>query len=134
MTIRRVIQVPRPSSSTYTRPITAHLFFAPHASKLAESTELILDVPGGGFVSMTPVHHEERLCAWAEKTGKPVLSIDYGKAPECECGLLPFTSMLPPMFPSPTRIFSSGEARAQWEDTQPTRGSDSMQNNWTVLD
>jgi len=88
MTIRRIIQIPRPSSSTYTRPITAHLFFAPHASKLAESTELILDIPGGGFVSMTPEHHEERLCAWAERTGRPVLSLDYGKAPECECNLL----------------------------------------------
>lgn len=88
MSIRRIIQIPRPSSSTYTRPITAHLFFAPHASKLAESTELILDIPGGGFVSMTPEHHEERLCAWAEKTGRPVLSVDYGKAPECEYSLL----------------------------------------------
>ena len=36
---------------------------------------------------MTPEHHEERLCAWAEKTGRPVLSLDYGKAPECECNL-----------------------------------------------
>lgn len=37
---------------------------------------------------MTPEHHEERLCAWAEKTGRPVLSLDYGKAPERECNLL----------------------------------------------
>ena len=37
---------------------------------------------------MTPEHHEERLCAWAEKTGRPVLSLDYGKAPECESTLL----------------------------------------------
>jgi hypothetical protein len=88
MSIRRVIQIPRPSSSGYTRPITAHLFFAPDASELAESTELILDIPGGGFVSMTPEHHEDRLCAWAARTGRPVLSLDYGKAPECECGLL----------------------------------------------
>ena len=57
---------------------------------------------------MTPVHHEERLCAWAEKTGRPVLSIDYGKAPECEYGPLSFTSRLPPMFPTPTGIFTSG--------------------------
>ena len=105
MSIHRIIQISRPSSSTYTRPVTAHLFFAPHASKLAESTELILDIPGGGFVSMTPEHHEERLCAWAEQTGKPVLSIDYGKAPECECGLLHFTSIPPPMFSSPDRHF-----------------------------
>ena len=54
---------------------------------------------------MTPEHHEERLCAWAEQTGKPVLSIDYGKAPECECGLLHFTSILPLMFSSPDRHF-----------------------------
>ena len=39
---------------------------------------------------MTPEHHEERLCAWAEKTGRPVLSLNYGKAPECEC--IGFTS------------------------------------------
>src|ERR1700743_3047153 len=113
MSIRRVIQIPRPSSSRYTRPITAHLFFAPHASKLAKSTELILDIPGGGFVSMTPVHHEERLCAWAEKTGRPVLSIDYGKAPECEYGLLPFTSVLPPMSPTPNRnVYFGGRVGA----------------------
>ena len=34
---------------------------------------------------MTPEHHEERLRMWAIRTGKPVLSVDYGKAPECEC-------------------------------------------------
>ena len=37
---------------------------------------------------MTPEHHEERLRVWAEKTGRPVLSLDYGKAPERECSLL----------------------------------------------
>jgi hypothetical protein len=31
---------------------------------------------------MTPQHHEERLRMWAVRTGKPVLAIDYGKAPE----------------------------------------------------
>ncbi len=32
---------------------------------------------------MGPKHHEERLRSWAVKTGKPVISLDYGKAPEC---------------------------------------------------
>ena len=32
---------------------------------------------------MTPEHHEDRLRMWAVRTGKPVLSIEYGKAPEC---------------------------------------------------
>lgn len=31
---------------------------------------------------MTPEHHEERLRMWAASSGRPVLSIDYGKAPE----------------------------------------------------
>jgi acetyl esterase/lipase len=33
---------------------------------------------------MGPDCHEERLRLWAKRTGKPVLGIDYGKAPECE--------------------------------------------------
>jgi hypothetical protein len=45
---------------------------------------LILDFPGGGFVAMTPEHHEDRLYSWAVSTGRPVLAVDYGKAPECE--------------------------------------------------
>lgn len=32
---------------------------------------------------MSPANHEERLRRWAIQTGKPVLSIDYSKAPEC---------------------------------------------------
>jgi hypothetical protein len=36
---------------------------------------------------MTPQHHEERLRMWARRTCRPVLSIDYGKAPECELSL-----------------------------------------------
>ena len=51
-------------------------------------TELIVDLPGGGFVSMSPEHHEERLRRWCVRTGKPVLAVDYGKAPECECRIL----------------------------------------------
>jgi acetyl esterase/lipase len=68
----------------YKRPITAYLFFAPAERNLAQSTDLILDFPGGGFIAMNPEHHEERLRMWAVRTGKPVLAIDYGKAPECE--------------------------------------------------
>ncbi|EMD37855.1 hypothetical protein CERSUDRAFT_123688 [Gelatoporia subvermispora B] len=82
VTIRRKIVLPRPADSTYRRPVTAWLFFAPPEHHLARATELIVDFPGGGFVSMTPEHHEERLRMWAVRTGKPVLSIEYGKAPE----------------------------------------------------
>lgn len=81
----RKILLPRPKTSTYTRPISGYLFYNPSApdAKLSEQTELILDFPGGGFVAMSPEHHEERLRLWAIQTGRPVLSLDYGKAPEC---------------------------------------------------
>ncbi|KAI0630337.1 alpha/beta-hydrolase [Trametes polyzona] len=82
ISIRRRILLGRPKDSTYRRPMTAWLFFAPPEEELAHATDLILDFPGGGFVSMTPEHHEERLRMWAVRTGKPVLSVDYGKAPE----------------------------------------------------
>ncbi|KAH8093945.1 alpha/beta-hydrolase [Cristinia sonorae] len=80
--IRKKLVLPRPYDATYNRPVTAWLFFAGPEHHLSHATDLILDFPGGGFVSMTPEHHEERLRMWANRTGKPVLSIDYGKAPE----------------------------------------------------
>ena len=81
--IHRKIMINRPLSSKHTRPITTWLFFAGSDAELAKSTQLILDFPGGSFVAMGPSHHEERLRAWAKKTRRPVLSVDYGKAPEC---------------------------------------------------
>ena len=83
ISVRRKMLLSRPKSSKYTRPIAAYLFFESHEAELCHVTDLILDFPGGGFVAMSPEHHEERLRAWAVTTGKPVLSIDYGKAPEC---------------------------------------------------
>lgn len=82
--MRRKILLPRPKSSNYNRPITGYLFSSLNEGQLSKATELILDFPGGGFVAMTPEHHEERLRTWAIRTGRPVLSIDYGKAPECK--------------------------------------------------
>lgn len=87
--VRRKILLPRPKSSSYTRPIAAYLFFAPAESELSKATDLILDCPGGGYVAMSPEHHEERLRIWAVTTGRPVLSLDYGKAPECELSYWP---------------------------------------------
>lgn len=61
------------------------LFFSGSEEELASATELIIDFPGGGFIAMGPECHEERLRIWAKRTGKPVLGVDYGKAPECKC-------------------------------------------------
>ncbi|KAJ3989889.1 Alpha/Beta hydrolase protein [Lentinula detonsa] len=80
--MRRKILLPRPTSSTYRRPITCYIYYAHTQEKLKECTDLILDFPGGGFVAMSPEHHEDRLKMWAHDTGKAVLAVDYGKAPE----------------------------------------------------
>ncbi|KAH7912001.1 Alpha/Beta hydrolase protein [Hygrophoropsis aurantiaca] len=82
MSLRRKFLLPRPAGSSYDRPITVHIYFSPPQNSLRKCTDLILDFPGGGFVSMTPEHHDERLRIWALKTGKPVLAVEYGKAPE----------------------------------------------------
>ncbi|KAH9858745.1 Alpha/Beta hydrolase protein [Lenzites betulinus] len=82
ISVRRKILLARPKDSACRRPITAWLYFARPIDELASATDLILDFPGGGFVSMTPEHHEERLRMWAIRTGRPVLSVEYGKAPE----------------------------------------------------
>ncbi|KAM0791553.1 hypothetical protein ACM66B_006001 [Microbotryomycetes sp. NB124-2] len=80
--IRRKILLPRPAGSPYTRPIVAWLFYNGTDADLSHQTELIFDLPGGGFICMTPEHHEERIRRWTIRTGRPVISFDYGKAPE----------------------------------------------------
>lgn len=81
--IRRKILLPRPKHSSYQRPIACFLYYDSTPERLKQCTELILDYPGGGFVAMSPEHHEERLRLWARGTGKPLLAVEYGKAPEC---------------------------------------------------
>ncbi|KAK4047127.1 hypothetical protein OIV83_005579 [Microbotryomycetes sp. JL201] len=66
----------------YRKPIVAWLFFSGSDEELSQQTELIFDLPGGGFICMTPEHHEERIRRWTIRTGRPVISFDYGKAPE----------------------------------------------------
>lgn len=80
--VARQILLPRPAQSHSRKPVKAWLFFARPEHELENTTDLILDIPGGGFVSLGPRHHEERLRRWALVSGRPVLSIDYGKAPE----------------------------------------------------
>ncbi|KAE9396004.1 hypothetical protein BT96DRAFT_1021649 [Gymnopus androsaceus JB14] len=46
--MRRIVSFQRPSTSTYNRPIRAWLFFDGSVDELAESTDLILDIPEVG--------------------------------------------------------------------------------------
>ena len=87
--LRRVV-LPRPPDATNKKPIIGYLFFDGSEVELSQATSLILDLPGGGFICMSPRNHEERLRRWAIRCKRPILSIDYRKAPECKCFEKPF--------------------------------------------
>ncbi|EGD93634.1 lipase [Trichophyton tonsurans CBS 112818] len=76
------IRIPRPRESSYKDPVHAWLYFDGPLSSLRDQTDIVLDIPGGGFVAMGPRVSDDRLLAWAGKTGIPILSLDYKKAPE----------------------------------------------------
>ena len=78
----RAIRIPRPPNSDYKEPINGWLYFDGPLSSLKNHTKIVLDIPGGGFVAMDPRTNDDKLFAWAGKTGLPVLSLDYRKAPE----------------------------------------------------
>ena len=78
----REIRIRRPKESAYKEPVHAWLYFDGPLSALKREERLILDIPGGGFVAMDPRAHDDKLMAWAGRTGRPVLSVDYKKAPE----------------------------------------------------
>ncbi|KAG0368724.1 hypothetical protein BGZ54_001312 [Gamsiella multidivaricata] len=58
------------------------VFFRGTEEELARQEALLLDIPGGGFVAMSPQCHSDYLMAWAGQTGIPVVSVNYKKAPE----------------------------------------------------
>jgi acetyl esterase/lipase len=78
----RAIRIPRSPNSDYKEPVNGWLYFNGPLSALKNHTKVVLDIPGGGFVAMDPRTNDDKLFAWAGKTGLPVLSLDYRKAPE----------------------------------------------------
>lgn len=78
----RAIRIPRPSTSDYKEPVSGWLYFDGPLSDLENHNRIVLDIPGGGFVAMDPRANDDKLFAWAGKTGLPILSLDYRKAPE----------------------------------------------------
>ncbi|GAW23640.1 hypothetical protein ANO14919_132140 [Xylariales sp. No.14919] len=78
----RAIRIPRPNTSDYKEPVSGWIYYDGPISDLAHINKVILDIPGGGFVAMDPRCNDDKLFAWAGKTGLPVLSLDYQKAPE----------------------------------------------------
>jgi len=78
----RRITIPRPKGSTYHEPVQGWMYFNGSLKELEKQTNLVLDIPGGGFVAMSPRESDDKLLYWAGKTGMPILSLDYRKAPE----------------------------------------------------
>lgn len=78
----RMIRIPRPPESSYSEPAVAWLYYDGPLSTLADHNKIVLDIPGGGFVAMNPRTNDDKLLAWSGKTGLPILSLDYKKAPE----------------------------------------------------
>ncbi|KAI0162561.1 Alpha/Beta hydrolase protein [Pestalotiopsis sp. NC0098] len=78
----RAIRIPRPSSSDYNEVVSGWLYYDGPIADLEHINKMILDIPGGGFVAMDPRCNDDKLFAWSGKTGLPVLSLDYKKAPE----------------------------------------------------
>lgn len=78
----RRIRIPRPKQSHYKEPVVAWMYFNGTLADLEKQENVVLDIPGGGFVAMDPRTSDDKLFAWAGKTGLPILSLDYRKAPE----------------------------------------------------
>lgn len=81
----RRVRIARPQgASSSLPPIMAWLYYDGSLDELRASgiQRVILDIPGGGFVAMDPRCNDDRLFSWAVRTGLPVLSLDYRKAPE----------------------------------------------------
>ncbi|KFA61859.1 hypothetical protein S40285_07079 [Stachybotrys chlorohalonatus IBT 40285] len=78
----RQVRIARPANSDYKEPVLAWLYYDGPLADLEHHHRLILDIPGGGFVAMDPRCNDDRLFAWAAKSGLPILSLDYKKAPE----------------------------------------------------
>lgn len=78
----RAVRIPRPSTSDYKEPVSAWLYFDGPLSELKQHNRIVLDIPGGGFIAMDPRCNDDKLLSWTAKTGLPVLSLDYKKAPE----------------------------------------------------
>lgn len=78
----RQVRIPRPANSDYNEAVSAWLYYDGPLADLAHHSRVVLDIPGGGFVAMDPRCNDDKLFAWASKTGLPILSVDYKKAPE----------------------------------------------------
>ncbi|KAJ2744514.1 hypothetical protein GGI20_002915 [Coemansia sp. BCRC 34301] len=93
LSVSRIVELPIPTregsqnsrlseSVADLEPAKCHILFAGPEEQFAGTRHIVLNYPGGGFVSMGPECHMDYLSAWAERTDAVVVSVDYAKAPE----------------------------------------------------
>ncbi|KAI8377567.1 Alpha/Beta hydrolase protein [Radiomyces spectabilis] len=82
LSMRRIMLIDRPSYNEHLPPVEIYLFYAGDCATFVDNDTLLLQFPGGGFVSMPPPCHEDAIAAWAKQTGLPICSVNYKKAPE----------------------------------------------------
>lgn len=82
LTIRRILKIDRPAYHKNFPPIEVYIYYAGKPDTFAKHSTVLLQYPGGGFVSMSPPCHEDAIAAWANQTGLPICSVNYRKAPE----------------------------------------------------
>ncbi|KAJ1970028.1 hypothetical protein IWQ62_000233 [Dispira parvispora] len=63
-------------------PFRVRVFYTGSLSQFRQARSLVYHIPGGGFVAMDPICHEDYLSRWAQKLQVPIVSINYRKAPE----------------------------------------------------
>ncbi|KAF0377030.1 alpha/beta-hydrolase [Gigaspora margarita] len=116
---QKKVLIPRPENSLYSKQVTGYIYYEGPLESFKYCDSLILNFPGGGFIGMPPPCHEDYLAHWAKKTKVPILSIDYGKAPE-----YPYPFALDECFDVYRSIIeSNGEVigMAGWKDKDGSR-------------
>lgn len=82
LTIKDILLIDRPYHSRELPAIEVYRYYTGPKDTFAKHDTIILQFPGGGFVSMPPPCHEDAIATWAKHTGLPLLSVNYKKAPE----------------------------------------------------
>ncbi|OLY81174.1 Hormone-sensitive lipase [Smittium mucronatum] len=65
-----------------TKPALCYIMYAHSMVKFKKTKNILLNFPGGGFVSMSPPCHDDYLSQWATQSDSIIVSVDYAKSPE----------------------------------------------------
>ncbi|OMJ24488.1 Hormone-sensitive lipase [Smittium culicis] len=65
-----------------TKPALCYVMYAHEKENYKKTKNIILNFPGGGFVSMSPPCHDDYLSEWAYQNDAIIVSVDYAKSPE----------------------------------------------------